>query len=80
MCLTTYDFVFSSEEQIKRKIEEAKAAIKSGDNPQASFNHVSNAARLANRVAAMAKAEIENTEDPEYKKELETIAANVTQS
>ena len=36
--------------------------------------------RLANRVAAMAKAEIENTEDPEYKKELETVAANVTQS
>ena len=74
--------LFSSEEQIKREIEEAKAAIKSGDNPQTSFNHVSNAARLANRVGALAKfkAEVENTEDPKYKKGLETVAANVTQS
>ena len=26
------------------------------------------------------KAEVENTEDPNYKKRLETVAANVTQS
>ena len=67
------------EEQIKREVDEAKAAIKAGD-PQKAFGHVSNAARLANRVAMMAKAEIANTEDPTYSQELQRVADNVTAS
>lgn len=70
---------FHTEDQIRREVEEAKAAIKAGD-PQTAFNHVSNAARYANRVAAIAKAEIANTEDPAYAQELQRVADNVTAS
>ncbi|XP_003382439.1 PREDICTED: vinculin-like [Amphimedon queenslandica] len=73
------EFVSLSDEQIKREVEEAKAAIKAGD-PQKAFNHVSNAARLANRVAQMAKSEMANTEDPAYSQELQRVADNVTSS
>ena len=77
-----YSFIFLNfftDEQIKREVEEAKAAIKAGD-PQKAFNHVSNAARLANRVAQMAKSEMANTEDPAYSQELQKVADNVTSS
>lgn len=72
------EFVSASEAQLKSDLEEAKAYIRSGKDPQKSFELVASATRIAKRVTALTDAEIDNSDDPQLKRDL-TIAKDTLQ-
>ena len=69
-----------TEAQLKSDLEEAKAYIRSGKDPQKSFELVASATRIAKRVTALTDAEIDNSDDPQLKRDLTTAKDTLQQS
>ncbi len=74
--LLLYSF---AEAQIQHDLEEAKACIKGG-NAQKAFELVASATRKAKRVECLLDAEMENSNDPQLRQDLQKAKENIVSS